>query len=477
MKSEYFAALLLSFSAVTCVLAVLSAVRRATGRSWLRALLAFFVFLGSVAVASAAMAGRNSVVYLVQELARLDRTLSALVATGAFFGVLAVLALGGFVKTRWRGFLGVTTYAGALVCLSLLTLKEVISPHLTTPENATSPGSLLDSSVAPGFQMEVYAQLNIAPTSIALGPDGYLYVAGYGGVAYQNGVIVRLETSPQDGRVRERNVASYLNRVHGIAFHGRDLYVSRAGQFARAIQGRIIQEDTGTITRLQDLNGDGEYNYYTDIIKGLPGAQLPDGLHQNNGIIFDAEDNLYITVGAPSDHSPFTHCYAGTILRARPDGTNLTVFARGFRNPYDLVIGPDHQLFCTDNDPDLGNPGDAFFHVKEGAHYGHPYNAVGNGVTLTGVVPPLFRSPAALEGLAYAPPGSLPPGYDNAIYVAAFGGDHVNRIRLERQGDSYKATMDPFASIPQALDVVISPQGEMYVCSHSERKIYRIRAQ
>jgi glucose/arabinose dehydrogenase len=305
-----------------------------------------------------------------------------------------------------------------------------------------------------------------------MGDDGHLYVSGYGGIALQNGSVLRIERDPQTGSTREVQVAGYLNRPHGIAFHDGALYISRAGQYTRAKNGRIVQENTGTVTRVQDLDGDGRFDHYTDVVSDLPGAQQPDGMHQNNGIAFDTEGNLLVTVGIAADHS--AHPYAGTILRSGPDGANITVFARGLRNPYDVAVGPDGSLFCTDNDPDDTSPGDALYHVVLGGHYGFPYASSESGTEVIGTQRPLLRSKSPLEGITYVPAGRFPDGFDNCLYVASFGDGHINRIRLERNGDSYRATMDTFARVPGALDVTFAPDGALYACSFDQRKIYRI---
>jgi hypothetical protein len=116
------------------------------------------------------------------------------------------------------------------------------------------------------------------------------------------------------------------------------------------------------------------------------------------------------------------------------------------------------------------------FHVHEGGHHGHPYNALGQAVQVSGIVKPLLRSQSALEGITYAPPGSLPQGYDDCLYVASFGDGHINRVRLQRTNDgTYTADMDLFAQVPSALGVIFSPKEKaIYACSHEQRKIYRI---
>jgi glucose/arabinose dehydrogenase len=68
----------------------------------------------------------------------------------------------------------------------------------------------------------------------------------------------------------------------------------------------------------------------------------------------------------------------GAILRARPDGSDLEVYAWGLRNPYGLEAGPDGELYATMHGFDargsrpVENAWDCFYRIEEGAWYGYP---------------------------------------------------------------------------------------------------------
>ena len=66
------------------------------------------------------------------------------------------------------------------------------------------------------------------------------------------------------------------------------------------------------------------------------------GGHLSARIAFDRNGMLYIAV---SDHNlvqdvPKDTSHAGKVLRMRDDGSNPTIFARGFRDPHSLVLIP-----------------------------------------------------------------------------------------------------------------------------------------
>jgi glucose/arabinose dehydrogenase len=469
MPTAALASFVIVYTATVAVAITLRMGLRKDRQVWPIAGLAFVVFLEAVAAASLALPGRNSLLFVFPGMASADRTRLVMTCAAFLFGLLASTALSGTAAGRMRTAAALI-YLGTVLSFSVLSVKRAVTSPLPAPEQGIITLVSAAASAPVGLRIEEIAQLTIAPTSLALDGKGRLHVAGYQGRAYQRGTVIRLDES--GGRFNEVRVADYVNRPHGIAFRGGDLYLSHSGQHTHARGGRIIQENTGLVTRLQDLDGDGRFDYYDDVITGLPGAQLPDGLHQNNGIAFDSQDWLYVTVGAPSDRGPVVHPYAGTILRVRPDGSELSVFARGFRNPYDLALDRQNRLYCTDNDSEQMNPGDALFRVEEGGHYGHPYSAAGDDLAVSGIRKCLLRTPGALEGLVYAPAGSLQPGYDDCLYVASFNEGRIYQARVA--GDGRTASLTPFASVPGVLDIVISPQGVIYACSHVERKIYRI---
>jgi glucose/arabinose dehydrogenase len=270
----------------------------------------------------------------------------------------------------------------------------------------------------------------------------------------------------------------FLARTYGLAVRGEDLFVSRSGFFPRTSMGKVTYESTGAITQLKDLDGDGYFEYANDVVTGLPGVRAPDTMQQNNGITFAPDGSLFITSAGAADRTLDEHPWGGTILRVSPDFSQTEVFARGFRNPWEIALGPDNELFVTDSDVD-SNPGDEINHVIRGAHYGHPF-VVPNEA---GVEPIGFREPILVGeretvflGIAYATSPSLPEEYRNCMYVTDFRRDRILRLTLERSGDTFKVTgVHPFASVRSPVDIAVTPAGEFFVISRRSQEVYRIR--
>ncbi len=103
---------------------------------------------------------------------------------------------------------------------------------------------------------------------------------------------------------------------------------------------------------------------------------------------------------------------SGSIMSARPDGSDLRVFAWGFRNPFGLVFGPGSRLFVTqqgaqplDPRPIFGDV-DTLWVVDEGGWYGWPDFYGGTPVTDLDNTPLefLLTNHAELLGNRKAPP-------------------------------------------------------------------------
>ena len=62
----------------------------------------------------------------------------------------------------------------------------------------------------------------------------------------------------------------------------------------------------------------------------------------------------------------------GGILRVRPDGTELELFASGLRNPFDIAIDPQLNLFTRDNTNDGGGWDTRVSQLFQTAEYGYP---------------------------------------------------------------------------------------------------------
>lgn len=458
----------------------LSHPRKASVWDWGYALVSLAVVCGVLWLDAWISLGRNSALYVGRVLTSGDMHHLCAAGLGASLGTIPAIVpwqakLRKHVHaTRAFQLLGASAVLATFFFLALLAAQDQIKPYIQRRglgSIVSNPGSY---STPDGFDLDQYHDCGFYPVQLTVGPNGDLFASGYWGAAFQDGVVAKISSSPT-GSPSEMIIARNLGRPHGLAFHDGELYVSRCGQHVKAESGTLVGVPTGAVTWLRDVDGDGLIDYFSDILSDLPGAQGPDPLHQNNGIAFAPNGDLYVTVGAHADRAPATSALEGTILRVPFGSGTPEVFARGMRNPFDVVMGPNGHVFATDNDASDRRNGDEVNHIRENEHYGHPY-ADGAKPHPEGTVAPLaVTRSGTFEGLAYTASENLPEEYRNCLYVISYGSGEVIRIRLEKQGDTYHATTDVFARIPNALDIAIDADGVFYISCFADKKIYRLR--
>lgn len=428
------------------------------------------IIVGVVSGLSALAQNRNPVVQLITLNSLSDRTALATHVAALCFGILAGVSLVTLFKRKAivACVIVSTTYLLAGASTFAIVAKNALSPYLSDPNASTYTG-MVSSETRKGWKITDSFDLPLSPTSMCVTPDGStLYVAGYAGNYMQNGSVARVVLN---GESREVSVvASGLTRPHGIAYRNGSIYVSRAGQYAKANSGVFEQVATGAVTRLSDFDGDGYFEHYHDIVTGLPGPQLPDGLHQNNGIAFADDGTLYVTIGNLSNQAPPRLEFEGTILRTNENGDSPEVFADGFRNPFGICVDDQGRVFCTDNDPNVTNLGDKLNLVQQGKHYGHPYDAIPDA-DVRGSIKPILRLSSA-QGIASIPPAVRTiAGGD--LLVASYGDDAVNIVSIADSND-IESKVTFLAKVPSVVAVACTPDAEIYACSYGDRKVVKI---
>src|SRR5581483_1304475 len=134
------------------------------------------------------------------------------------------------------------------------------------------------------------------------------------------------------------------------------------------------------LTALRDTQGTGVADERRDLVTGLglPPEQNPVRLHCANGVVVGHDGWLYLARG---DHGADVRrpegdrlvLHGGGILRCRPDGRGLHVFATGLRNIYDIALDAELNVFVRDNEHDGGTYMIRVCHSFHGADHGYPY--------------------------------------------------------------------------------------------------------
>ena len=271
-------------------------------------------------------------------------------------------------------------------------------------------------TVPAGYRVSVFAKEPLVqqPCSMAFDAKGRLFVGM--GPQYRNPTpdtpgdsVCIIEDTNGDGVADAKKVfATGLNCIQGLAWHGRDLWVANSPD----------------LTIVRDLDGDDVADEYVKVFTDLGNIE-----HALHGLVWAPDGKLYMSKGnskglndpahperiAPAPFrelfgqattvkatSPQTfkaadykHAYQnpqddwglmGGILRCDDRGENLEVFARGFRNPWDIAHDDGFNWLCTDNDQ---NEGDRVMMPFYGAHFGwnHPWSSDWTGENHLPTVP------------------------------------------------------------------------------------------
>ena len=124
------------------------------------------------------------------------------------------------------------------------------------------------------------------------------------------------------------------------------------------------------LTRLVDLNGDGEADFYenfnNDVAISSHYHEFCLDLHA------DAQGNFYFAKGGNLGASK--HPHHGCWLRIAADGRKLDVVATGLRAPNGSSVGPHGEMTVSDNE---GNwvPASRVSLIKPGGFYGHVFTS------------------------------------------------------------------------------------------------------
>ncbi|GMQ77843.1 MAG: hypothetical protein BMS9Abin02_0334 [Anaerolineae bacterium] len=321
--------------------------------------------------------------------------------------------------------------------------------------------------VPPGFEATYFARVDGKPTTITVGPNGNLYVAVVTGEIY---------TVDSTGQVDE--FFQGLIVPTGLVFQpgSERLYVS-----SRLIDDYVAGE--GQVAYIED-------GQLTQVLTGLPCCYL--GMHGPNGISFGPDGFGYVGVGGRADHGEILippndgqqdelHPFEASILRFSPDGENVEVYAKGFRNPYDNTWDIEGRLYATDNGRDGSSdeeaPPDELHEVIPGGEHGYPYYecpdcfGIPEGLE---VIPPLIEliPHSAVAGITTYLHDAF-PGYYNDLFLvlwSAFpGAQKVQRVGRDRAEISDFAT--GFAA---PIDIVVGTDGNLYVADFATGIIFQI---
>jgi len=276
-----------------------------------------------------------------------------------------------------------------------------------------APAPVASLTLPEGFHAAVFAEGVENARSMVLGPQGTVFV----GSQYSGKVHAVVDRDGDHKAERVVLIASGLDQPNGVAMRSGSLYVATRSRLLRFddIENHLDAPPTPVTVR-----GD------------LPN---PSAGHTWKFIAFGPDDMLYMSVGSTCNicaPAPMT----AAIVRMKPDGSGMEVFAEGVRNSVGFDWHPvTHEMWFTDNGRDLlGDdvPSDELNVAwKPGLNFGFPFCHQGDVAdpefgaqrACSTAEPPVLKVGAhvAAIGFTFYTGSMFPASYKNAAIIAQHG--------------------------------------------------------
>lgn len=316
---------------------------------------------------------------------------------------------------------------------------------------------------------------------MVLGPEGAIYATVWrDGVP--NGAVYALDADGSTRRVSGDFIAPL-----GLAF--------APDYSALYLSARTTPEQGGTLARILP---DGSH----EIIRAdLPCCLMAGTGNQVNGLAFGADGALYVGVGSLTDRAespnPRARAYSdiGTleaaVLRVDVTTGELTPFASGLRNPYDLSFDSTGQAYASDQGL-LTGQGDRVLALEQGAFYGFPYWRLRGceecppDLSRTPTTPDLFTlAPYSLPRGILAYTGTqFPANLRDTLFVALWDGTYAPsqvvwidprdpRLLVNNPEAPYEPV--PFLTgLPRITDIVQASDGSLLVADSVYGMVWQV---
>ncbi len=366
--------------------------------------------------------------------------------------------------------------------------------------SSAEPPAQLALQLPAGFEVSIYAKLTVAPRMMAFSPDGDLFVTS----AKSNQVLMLRDSDHNGSADLPIIIASNLNAPNGLTFVDGDLLVANQDGVVKLIK---------------------EHKQWSKPIPFI--SRLATGGHTLKTLKLGPDAHLYLNVGSSCNVCDEEDPTRATLLRYAKDGkpagalavvgrhTSLPpIWATGLRNAQGFAWHPEtHVMFATNNGADMRSdlkggpindllPPEQLSAIKAGANYGWPH-CWGNASGLM-TTDPNFPGPATFCQKAI-PPSLLLPSHSTPIGITFLTNSHFpeewmsdaivalhgswNREQLSgyklvriqfKQGkptqisDFATGWLNNNRAWGRPVDVVVGPDGALYVSDDKTGYIYRI---
>ncbi|MBI3867336.1 MAG: HEAT repeat domain-containing protein [Verrucomicrobia bacterium] len=363
--------------------------------------------------------------------------------------------------TAWRG---ATRWLSCALASAALWFHPRATATDSPGTNATVSGSALPVPRSE-WRMELIAQAPAIrhPSVVCTAPDGRVFVA-------EDPMDISTDRADEKrGRIvcihpdgSHTAFAEGLHAVFGMKYLEGRLYVLHNPKFSVFIDGgRAAGERVDLIESTNPEPWAKEWNDHipANFVLGMDGYFY----------IAVGDKGLY---GAAGRDGKRVDLHGGGVVRIRPDGTELEVYARGLRNILDVALSDEDDAFTYDN-TDENQWMSRLSHIVESGYYGYPYDFHPRQPFILWCMADYGAGAATAAFIDSA--GALPGPNEKAIFLADFGKRQVFHARLERSGATFRA-LDPEDLFPdppgdfRPVGICPSEDGaSIYICDWQHR--------
>jgi len=336
---------------------------------------------------------------------------------------------------------------------------ETVDPRQA--KNEADQKVLADAKIPEGFDATVFAAPPMAnyPVFVAAAPDGTLYVSSDGNGSLDRnphrGRVLRLRDLDGDGRADEvKEFVPDVDSPRGLVWDHDRVYLMHPPNLSAFI----------------DHDGDGVADEKKVLVKGIAfGFKDRPADHTSNGLSLGIDGWLYCAIGdfgfmeAEGTDGRKLQLRGGGVVRVRPDGTGLELFARGTRNILETPVSPLLDIFARDNTNDGGGWDVRFHHFTGLEEHGYPslYKNFNDEI----IQPLADYGGGSGCGAAWIDEPGIPAKWNNAPFTADWGRNWIYQHRVMPNGATFTEKQTEFFGATRVTDLDADALSNIYIAS------------
>ena len=347
--------------------------------------------------------------------------------------------------------------------LSLAAFAALGAPPSAPTKSPEVPAELPPQieTLQPGVKLTLLAEHPdlVTPTGLAVDKNGNIYSIS---------CHTHFRPEDYDGPVHDEVLVFDANGKNRRVFYNK---TDATMHVEIGPDGWIYLAERDRVLRVKDTNGDGvgdvEENLATlDSVADYPHNGLSGmAWHPDGGLVFSLGENFGKdwTLTA-KDGSKVSGRGEGGVFRCTADGAQMRRIARGFWNPFGLLVRKNGEIFAAENDPG-SRPPCRLLYVVEGADYGfqwvygsapvHPFVAWNGELRGTlGMVHPCGEGPCAIVELG------------GGVLIPSWSDHSIDYFPLTRKGAGYTSERIPLvkgSDFFRPTCMAVGPDGSYYL--------------